>query len=60
MMFPETTQIWGKEFPGSMFHDAWELLFFTIARSLEYERICVRFIRALPPLYPSQMSINAS
>jgi len=29
MMFPETTQIWGKEFPGRVFfHDARELLFF--------------------------------
>jgi hypothetical protein len=28
MMVSETTQIWGKEFPGSMFHEAWELLFF--------------------------------
>jgi hypothetical protein len=27
--YPETTQIWGKEFPGSvLLHEAWELLFF--------------------------------
>jgi hypothetical protein len=33
-MFTETTQIWGKEFPGSMFHDAWELLFFRFSTDL--------------------------
>jgi len=33
-MIPETTQIWGKEFPAGMFlHDARELLFFVVFRT---------------------------
>jgi hypothetical protein len=46
MMFTETTQIWGKEFPGSMFHDAWELLFFRFFK--ESAQLNLPLISALP------------
>jgi hypothetical protein len=45
MILQETTQIWGKEFPGSMFHEAWELLFF---QSIKEKSPNLQFFSALP------------
>jgi hypothetical protein len=56
MLFTETTQIWGKEFPGSMFHDAWELLFFLFDGSPQQHTGFARFVLSPPSISISNVN----